>query len=227
MLNSHYDGDPERYAHLRDSWLSTHRLDFVAETLRSARPGDRVLEIGSGTGNLLTALARRRPDLTLIGTEPLANYVEYAASQAAAAGVANVTYQVGTGESVEPADLPGPVQWIVSNDTLHHVEDIELCARRLAAVADRGARWLATEPSVLNPYMALMHLVRAGERNFRVRPFVRAAARHGWTVQGKRYLFLIPSAVARPPSWAQAAERRFERVPVLGAGVGILLARSG
>ena len=225
MLNSHYDGDPERYAHLRESWLSTHRLDFVADTLATARPGDRVLEIGSGTGNLLTALALRRPDLTLIGTEPLPNYVEYAARQAAAAGAGNVTYQVATGETLEPAMLPGPVQWIVSNDTLHHVEDVELCTSRLAAVADRGARWLATEPSVLNPYMALMHVVRPGERNFHPRPFVRAAARHGWAVQSKRYLFLIPSALARPPGWLKATERALERVPVLGAGVGILLAR--
>ena len=40
-----------------------------------------------------------------------------------------------------------------------------------------------------------------------------------------RHLFLIPSAVARPPAWLKATERSLERVPVLGAGVGILLAR--
>ncbi len=33
-------------------------------------PGQRVLEIGCGTGNLLTALGRRRPDVEAVGIDP-------------------------------------------------------------------------------------------------------------------------------------------------------------
>ena len=34
------------------------------------RPGQRILEIGCGTGNLLTALGRRAPDIEAVGIDP-------------------------------------------------------------------------------------------------------------------------------------------------------------
>ena len=75
-LNARHSHDAEAYGRLRETWLNERRAQYVLAWLSALPAGARVLEIGSGTGNLLLDVAARRPDLQLIGVEPLPNYVE-------------------------------------------------------------------------------------------------------------------------------------------------------
>ena len=71
-----------------------HRLSGLgrvhAEMIRMAdlRPGQQVLDIGCGTGNLLLALGRERSDVELVGLDPDARALARAARKAHRAGVA-------------------------------------------------------------------------------------------------------------------------------------------
>ena len=223
-LNARHSHDAEAYGRLRQTWLNERRAAYVLAWLAPLPAGSRVLEIGSGTGNLLLDLAARRPDLHLVGVEPLPNYVALARRGAAESGAQGVRFVEGTGERLEDLDL-GRVDAVLSNDTLHHVEDVPRVAGRLAAVARPGAGWLAIEPSVANPYVAVRHALEPGERNFFPGRFAAEAAGAGWSLRQRRHLFLIPPQLRRPPAWLRAVERRFETVPGLAGGVAVHLER--
>jgi ubiquinone/menaquinone biosynthesis C-methylase UbiE len=73
--------------------------------------GHRILEIGCGTGNVLLAVARRRPGTDLIGIDPDPGALRRARRKAARAG-----------------DLPlpdGSVDRVLSSFMLHHLGDDE------------------------------------------------------------------------------------------------------
>ncbi|HEU5473258.1 MAG TPA: class I SAM-dependent methyltransferase [Actinophytocola sp.] len=223
MLNSHYDDDPAAYAAKRTGWLHQRRQRRAIEFLGTARPGERVLDLGSGTGEHTLAMAAAHPHLRVVGVEPLADYVAYARERAAGLGLGNVEFVQGYAEDVRAVLPDGPVDRVVSSDVLHHVADERAAAGSVAAAARPGCRWLAFEPNRWNPYIFLFQALTRGERNFRPGAFVRAAAPAGWRPAGRDYLFLIPSAIPEPRPWMKTLERRFESRAVLGGGVTLTL----
>jgi ubiquinone/menaquinone biosynthesis C-methylase UbiE len=224
-INSHYDDDPATYAALRASWMSGRRVALVSEFLTDARPGDTVLELGAGTGDLLLDIAAARPDLQFVGVEPLGSYVTYARERAKSEGVANVRFVEGFAE--EPITLDGArADWVVSIDVLHHVRSMREAADNVAAATKPGAKWFILEPSWLNPYMFAFCVLTKGERNFFPRRFLRGAEQAGWRQQSRRFGLLIPSRVKEPKAWMKRAEQRFERVPGLAGAVVLQLQRS-
>lgn len=206
------------YEALRDTWLNRHRADYVLDSLSEVRPGARVLEIGSGTGYLLLALAKSRPELEYVGVDPLPNYIEHSRNRATETGLP-VRFEIGYAEDLGGLLAETPVDVILSNDTLHHVADIEATAAQLAAVSAPGAIWVAIEPSNLNPYIVARHFLEEGERNFHPRSFRAAARRAGWEPVSQRYLFAIPPVIADPPRWMTRMEPLVERIPVVAGGV--------
>jgi ubiquinone/menaquinone biosynthesis C-methylase UbiE len=103
-----------------------HRLSGLggvhAEMIRMAelRPGQQVLDIGCGTGNLLLALGRGRSDVELAGLDPDARALARAARKAHRARVA-VSWRPGYAE-----DLPYPdasVDRVFSSLMLHHLHE--------------------------------------------------------------------------------------------------------
>jgi len=93
-----------------------------AEMIRLAqlRPGQRVLDIGCGTGNLLLALGREHPDVDLVGLDPDHRALARAGRKAHRAGVA-VSWRQGFAE-----ELPYPdraVDRVFSSLMLHHLHD--------------------------------------------------------------------------------------------------------
>lgn len=86
------------------------------------RTGQRVLEIGCGTGTLLTALARRHPDVEAIGIDPDAASLRRARRKAAKANL-KINFQ-----PAYAGDLPLPdasVDRVLSSLMLHHLDRAE------------------------------------------------------------------------------------------------------
>jgi len=84
------------------------------------RPGQRILEIGCGTGNLALTVARRRPDAEVIGIDPDRGSVRRAARKARRAGL---PVRI---ERAYADDLPLPdasIDRVLSSFMWHHLGD--------------------------------------------------------------------------------------------------------
>lgn len=224
MYNAGWDDRPADYAAARECWLTRRRIAFVSEFLRDARPGDRVLDVGSGVGELVIELAAARPDLRFTGIEPQPSYVEFGTAAAAKRGVENVTFRIGVADGLAAARASDErFEWILSNDLLHHVPDLTAVLRSVAEVASPGARWLAIEPNWRNPYVLIACAVKRGERNFWPGDFLARADATGWRLRRRSFLFLIPPFVKRPHRVLVDLERALEGQPLLAGGVALSL----
>src|SRR5262245_37024230 len=101
-----------------------HRLSGLGrvhrEMIRTAdpRPGQRALDVGCGTGNLLLALARERPGVELVGLDPDERALAVARRKARRARAA-VDWRRGFAQ-----ELPFPdasVDRVFSSLMLHHL----------------------------------------------------------------------------------------------------------
>jgi ubiquinone/menaquinone biosynthesis C-methylase UbiE len=93
-----------------------------AEMIRLAdlRPGQHVLDIGCGTGNLLLALGRDHPDVELVGLDPDHRALVRAGRKAHRAGV-GVSWRQGFAEELPFPD--GSIDRVFSSLMLHHLHD--------------------------------------------------------------------------------------------------------
>jgi SAM-dependent methyltransferase len=225
-FNAKWDDRPAEYSTTRDCWLSERRALFVNDFLAESPPGARVLELGSGTGDLLIALARQRPDLRFTGVEPQQSYVDFARGAAAGRGIANVSFEAGRAEDLASVfSRQERFDRILSNDVLHHIPESKDVLRAAASVAYAATRWLAIEPNWRNPYAFLRATLRRGERNFWPSPFLREARALGWSSRGRSYLFLVPPFVKKPPGFFIRLERALEHRSLLAGGVALTLTR--
>jgi SAM-dependent methyltransferase len=224
VLNAEWDDRPADYASTRDCWLTRRRLRYMTEVVGALPEGARVLEIGSGAGEILIALALGHPRIRFVGLEPQASYVAFASEAARRQGASNVSFRPGTAEEADAALAGEPAfDLIVSNDVLHHVVNQERAAAAAARVARTGTGWLAIEPNWRNLYVLLRCAWKRGEANFWPAPFLRAARRAGWTGGRRSFLFLIPPFVKEPFPFFARLEERFEHLSPLAGGVALLL----
>jgi len=93
-----------------------------AEMIRMAElePGQRVLDIGCGTGNLLLALGRDHPGVEIEGLDPDPRPLAKAARKAHRAGVA-ASWRPGYAQELPHAD--GSIDRVFSSLMLHHLHD--------------------------------------------------------------------------------------------------------
>src|SRR4051794_32325153 len=221
--NAGFDDRPEDYDRLRAAGHMAHRrLDHFTQVVDRV-PGS-VLEVGTGTGTLLSALAARRPDRTFVGVEPLPNYVDFANERARQDGLGNVRFEAGTAEDLAGLVEPASVGLVITVDMLHHVQDLGRTVREVRRVVSPGGRWHAMEPNRVHPYVWTYHVLVPGERTFPVRRFLAEATAAEWELCEKSRLFLFPSGVRRVPERLARLERRWEHVPVLAGGVTLELA---
>ncbi|MGY6023474.1 class I SAM-dependent methyltransferase [Streptomyces spinosirectus] len=114
--------------------------------LSGAEPGDRVLDVGCGTGYLTRRMAERvGPDGELTGVDPSAPVLEYARRRKSRPGSAPCVYREGIAESL---DLPdGSYDTVVTSLMLHHLpEDLRPAAlREMYRVVRPGGRLFVVE----------------------------------------------------------------------------------
>jgi ubiquinone/menaquinone biosynthesis C-methylase UbiE len=219
LLNSKWDNQPEKYAALRDCWLNQRRELHLRGFLAQARPGQVVLEIGSGTGGLLLSLSRQFPDLEFHGVEPQGAYVEYARRVALHPEDRKLSFHIGYAEAL-PSRLP-QADYILTNDVIHHWSDPLRAVKEITRASKPGARWKAIEPNSFNPYVFMGQSLKQGERNFRPAVFLSELRKSGWLLQKKEYLFLIPPFWKNPPLVAKKLEQALEGFAPLAGGISL------
>jgi SAM-dependent methyltransferase len=95
------------------------RLHAQMVRLAAPQPGQRVLDVGCATGNLLVALGRRRPDLELVGLDPDRAALTRAARKARRAGIA-ARWDRGYADALPLPDAS--VDRVFSSLMLHHLD---------------------------------------------------------------------------------------------------------
>ncbi|OLF10838.1 class I SAM-dependent methyltransferase [Actinophytocola xanthii] len=88
-------------------------------TLAGPREGQRVLDVGCGTGNLLRATGRRYPNVDLVGLDPDPKALARAARKARRAGL-RVRFDRGFAQELPYPD--GSFDRVLSSLMLHHLD---------------------------------------------------------------------------------------------------------
>lgn len=120
--------------------------------LSGVRPGDRVLDVGCGTGYLTRIMANvAGPGGRVTGVDPSPAMIEHAGKQAPA----NCSYLVNEGQSLDLADASCDV--VVSTLAVHHIPEADRgrAIREMRRVLRPGGRLLIAEfrpPS--NPWVS-------------------------------------------------------------------------
>lgn len=222
---SHFELSPADYERRRQGHLHDRRIALVDDAVaRSAAAGDLVLELGSGPGDVLAAVAGRHPGVRFVGVDVARSMIEHARS---AHGGANVTFELLDLSAATP-DLAAQV--VVGIDVLHHVHELDRLVASVAAVLEPDGTWLAIEPNSRNPYIWLRQerMRRAGldEAHFDRRAFERAVLGHGLRIRDRSTAFVVPGAVGSVPPFVSALERLLERVPFLAGSVVYRIVRA-
>jgi len=211
---------------MRAGHLEDRRRGLVQDALAArAGPTTAVLEIGAGTGKLLASLAAQQPRVQFDGIDVAPGMVEYARAQYRLPNLRYLLADVGR----DP--LPTTYQFVYSIDVIHHIHQLSNALAAIRGAMDTGATWLAIEPNVFHPYIFFHQerLRRAGFdedhfRPWRVGPLFRQA---GFEIAARRYAFLLPGWVKRPPRLLRASEHLCEGFPLLGGSVVyVLMART-
>ena len=222
-MKSHFELSPAAYERGRQGHLHRRRIALVAGEVSRLSSGAQVLELGCGSGDVLAAVARGRPDVRFTGVDLDEAMVAYADATHARANVCFEQRDIVTAPQALTAGL------VFGIDVLHHVHDLDSLARAVAGLLAPRARWLVVEPNSRNPYIWLHQerMRRAGldEDHFRRRAFEAACRSAGLDVIERRSSFLVPGVVQRVPQLLERAERLLERVPVFGGSDVYVVAR--
>lgn len=119
------------YEHFMGRWsrlLSPLHLQFA-----KVRDGDRVLDVGSGTGALASVVAARLPASEIVGIDPSPEFVEYAQLQTASK---RVHFEVGDAQALrfETGTFDATVAQLVMN----FIPDHDKAAREMRRVTRPG-----------------------------------------------------------------------------------------
>jgi ubiquinone/menaquinone biosynthesis C-methylase UbiE len=123
--------------------LYRETLEFIVEQLEDGGDGN-VLELGCGTGNLISAVLERYPSARVVGVDPSEGM--RLACERKFAGNASVEIACGNALAIPCPD--GRFDYILSNYTLHHVPPGQRgeCAAEMARVLRPGGELVYSDP---------------------------------------------------------------------------------
>jgi ubiquinone/menaquinone biosynthesis C-methylase UbiE len=115
---------PEQYTHgHHESVLRTHEKRTVANSaaylIPSLKPGQRILDVGSGPGTITIDLATRVAPGHVTGLDAATDVVEKATALAAERGVAGVSFRVGDAYALDAAE--GAYDIVHAHQVLQHL----------------------------------------------------------------------------------------------------------
>jgi SAM-dependent methyltransferase len=128
--NLHTDAD--KYQGGMGSWSKTLAPLFI-EFIDGIKEGDRVLDIGCGTGSLTFTIADTTKALTVVGIDPSVGYLEYARSHNKHL---HVSFEIGDARQL-PYDN-GSFDCCVSSLMIQFVSDADTAAREMGRVTKKG-----------------------------------------------------------------------------------------
>jgi SAM-dependent methyltransferase len=128
--NLHTDAD--KYQGGMGSWSKTLAPLFI-EFIDGIKEGDRVLDIGCGTGSLTFTIADTTKALTVVGIDPSVGYLEYARSHNKHS---HVSFEIGDAQQL-PYDN-GSFDCCVSSLMIQFVSDADTAAREMGRVTKRA-----------------------------------------------------------------------------------------
>ncbi len=171
--------------------------------------GNRVLEVGCGTGNTGEALKRLGKAAEVVGIER-----EPEAAQLAAGKLDRVLRM-----SVEENALPLPLQYfdcILAGDVLEHLQDPWAVVNRLHACLKPGGRFIASVPNIRN-WRILRNLVLAGRWEYMPsgildRTHLRFFTKRSLVALFDRAHFTVDQIIPRFTFWPGSRSKVFNRL---------------
>ena len=128
--NLHTDAD--KYQAGMGSWSKTLAPLFI-EFVDGIKEGDRVLDVGCGTGSLTFTIADTTKASTVVGIDPSVGYLEYARAQNSHPHVA---FEIGDAQKL-PYDN-GSFDCCVSSLMIQFVSDVHTAAREMRRITKKG-----------------------------------------------------------------------------------------
>jgi demethylmenaquinone methyltransferase / 2-methoxy-6-polyprenyl-1,4-benzoquinol methylase len=104
------------------------------------QPGQRVLDLATGTGDVALAMLRRCPDLSVYGLDPSTAMLERAREKQERAGIAAEHLELGVGEAEQLPFPDGSFDAVAIAFGLRNVPDRERGLREMARVTRPGGR---------------------------------------------------------------------------------------
>jgi ubiquinone/menaquinone biosynthesis C-methylase UbiE len=195
---------------------------LVAAGLKSGeRPPMNVLELGCGTGSIVSDVAGMMPGSAFWGIDVDPGLIRYARERHAAP---NITFLVGDATSA----LPRPFDGAYSIDVLHHIADKPRLLRTVRSALSPGGRWIIIEPNIFHPYVTWQQqaMRRAGldEHHFRPWKIVPLLRDTGFEVKSRMYAHLFPATMKNVGPLLSRLERLVEGVPFVGGSLVLIVA---
>lgn len=211
--------------------LGYHEI-VAALAAERAGPSATVADLGCGPGQLLGELARRRPDLELVGIDGDPECLRRAGLRCPAATLVEIDLERPTGGLVGP----GTVDVVVSSHALEHLADPVAALRGWADLVRPDGCLIIAVPNSLQPIMMARALVRrpwANEGHYYI--WDRATFENFCRLAGFRiversvdYVPLVPVRVRRRLPAIAAIERALLRpLPQFSNSHIVVLERTG